>query len=328
MAKTKFDLISIGDTQYDVFLELEEETKTFFDSKEKKKYLGLVFAEKIPVKKYTAVAAVGNSANVAIGASRLGLKTAFYTHLAQDRIGQEEIEIFKREKVAADYVVWDAKRGSNFSAVLNYKGERTILVHHEPRDYRLPKLAPSRWVYFSSLAAGHDRLHGEIPEYVKKTGAKLGFNPGSHQIKEGLGAYKEILQVTAVLLLNKEEAQTLLKTKEKDVKKLLAGLKTHGPEIAVITDNGRGSYCFDGKNFYHLDIFRVPVVEMTGAGDAYSTGFISALAYGRDVGEAMRWGAMNGASVIQKIGARQGLLRKDAMEQLLKKNVRFQPASI
>lgn len=323
----KFDLISVGDTQYDVFLELEEETKLLKDPESGVDYLGLVFAEKIPAKSYRVVPAVGNSANVAVGASRLGLKSAFYTHLSKDRIGEEEFEIFKQEKVSADYVVWDKKRGSNFSAVLNYKGERTILVHHEPRDYSLPKLAPAKWLYYSSLAAGHEKLHTQIPKYVKQYNVKLGFNPGSHQLKEVLAVLSPIMQATTVFLVNKDEAGELLGNSD-DIKELLQGLKSRGPQVVVITDDGKGSYCFDGTNFYHLDIFRVPVVEMTGAGDAYSTGFVSALALGLDVKEAMRWGAMNGAAVIQKIGAREGLLTRKAMETLLGQNSGFQPTAL
>ena len=269
MAKPKFDIISVGDTQYDVFLELEEEVKIVKDEGEQKEYLGLVNAEKIPVKSYRAVAAVGNSANFAIGASRLGLRSALYTHLAKDNIGKEEFEGFKQEKVLTDYVVWDTQRGSNFSAVLNYRGERTILVHHEPRDYSLPALAPSSWMYYSSLAAGHEKLHTQIPEYIRNHDVRLGFNPGSHQLKEGLEGLRPILEVTNVLLVNKEEAQTLI-SKSHDVAQLLIELQRKGPNIVVITDNGKGSYCFDGASMYHLDIFRVPVIEMTGAGDAYS----------------------------------------------------------
>src|SRR3989338_5306935 len=132
------------------------------------------------------------------------------------------------------------------------------------------------------------------------------------------------MQVATVFLVNKDEARELLGNSD-DIKELLKGLKSKGPEMVVVTDDGKGSYCFDSTNFYHLDIFRVPVVEMTGAGDAYSTGFVCALALGFNVKEAMRWGAMNGASVIQKIGAREGLLTRKAMEMLLEQNEDFQP---
>ncbi|HEB13640.1 MAG TPA: hypothetical protein ENI13_01525, partial [candidate division CPR3 bacterium] len=85
----KFDLITVGDTTLDVFLELEEEVKVIKDKTTGLDYLGLVNAEKIPVKKLTIVPAVGNSANVAIGAARLGLKSAIYTILGEDQTGSD-----------------------------------------------------------------------------------------------------------------------------------------------------------------------------------------------------------------------------------------------
>ncbi len=327
MAKPKFDLISVGDTQLDVFLELEDETKVIRDPVENRDYLGLVFAEKIPAKKYTRIVAVGNSANVAIGCSRLGLKTAFYTHLGDDAVGKEEIAVFQQEGVAKDYIVWDKTHGSNFSAVLDYKGERTIVVHHEPRDYSLPNLTPARWMYFSSLAPQHEKLHTQIPEYVKKYGVKLAFNPGSYQLKEGLQVMKPVLEVCEVLFVNKEEAETLL-GKAGSVEELARALRQRGPKIIVITDGPNGSYESNGAGLYYLPIFPAPLVERTGTGDSFASGFISALAHGFDVKEAMRWGTFNAAAKIQKIGAREGLLRKPEMEKLLKENPEFQPKEI
>lgn len=323
----RFDLISIGDTQHDVFLELEQETKVLEDKKSKTKYLGVVYAEKIPIKKFTSIPAVGNSANVAVGCSRLGLKTAFYTVLGSDIIGREEFAVFKKEKVASDYIVWDRKRGSNFSAVLNYRGERTILVHHEHRSYALPRLAPARWLYLSSLGPGFEKLHPQIPNYLKKHGVSMGFNPGSLQMKAGLKKLAPVMRQSGVFFVNKEEAETLLK-KRADVKTLLKSLHRLGPKIVVITDGPKGSYAFDGSSVLYLPVFPAPVVERTGTGDAYSTGFLAALASGKSTGEAMRWGTFNSASVLQHIGAREGLLSKAAMTKLVRNNKKFQPRKI
>lgn len=319
--KTKFDIISIGDTTLDVFLELEKEVKVIKD-KNDKEYLGLLNAEKIPVKKLTNVLAVGNSANVAVGSSRLGLRTALYTVLGKDEIGEEMAKVLEKEGVAGDYIVFDKKKKSNFSAVLNYKAERTILVYHERRDYSLPKMGSTRWLYYSSLAEGHDKLHSQIPEYVRKHKAKLGFNPGSHQLNEGLKKMQPILKVCTVLFVNREEGQTLV-GKEPDIKKLMEKLHKEGPEIVAITDGPKGSYASDGKDVYYLKIFPAPLIERTGAGDSFSTGFIGALAYGKKVFDAMRWGTVNSASVIQKIGAREGLLTKREIEAALKKHSLF-----
>ena len=135
------------------------------------------------------------------------------------------------------------------------------------------------------------------------------------------------MQVTTVFIVNTQEAQRLV-GKFNDFKKLLRLLKKEGPKITVVTDGPAGSYAFDGKNYYFQDIFDVPVIERTGCGDSYSTGFISALSSDRDIPEAMRWGTVNAAFVIQKIGAQEGLLRKRALLKLLKDNPKFQTENI
>ncbi|MDO8470391.1 MAG: carbohydrate kinase family protein [bacterium] len=325
MNKPAFDCISIGDTQHDVFLEVEERAKLFKDGENT--YLGLAFPEKFPVKKYTTVTAVGNAANAAVGASRLGLKTAFYTVLSDDHIGKEEYEVFEKEKISTKFIQWDKKRRSNFSAVLNYKGDRTILVHHEQRDYDLPDLPAASWVYFSSVASEHATLHSQIASYIKASGAKLAFNPGSHQLHDGLQGLKDILEVAHVFFVNKKEAQELTQNNTTDEKTLLQLLSKEGPSIVVMTDGVRGSFSFDGTNFYKLDIVHVPLVEMTGAGDAYAVACMASLAHGQPISEGMRWGAMNSASVIQYIGAREGLLTKENMEKSLKEHAEPQAAT-
>lgn len=320
--KTKFDLISLGDTTEDIFLELDQETKILKDERGIA-YLGLKNAEKIVVEKLTDVLAVGNSANVAIGACRLGLKTALYTHLGKDDAGEETAMVLAKEGVAKDYIIFDKDKRNNLSVVLNYKGERTILVYHEKRKYDLPKLTRAKWLYFSSVGKDHEKLHYQVPEYIKKRRVKMGFNPGSHQLNEGIQKLRPILKATTVLFVNREEAQALA-GKERDIKKLMEKLHQEGPEIVAITDGPKGSYASDRKKVYFLEIFPAPLIERTGAGDSYSTGFLCALIYGKSLPEAMRWGTLNAASVIQKIGAREGLLRKREMESILRKHPLFE----
>ncbi|MDP3982035.1 MAG: carbohydrate kinase family protein [bacterium] len=322
-----FDLISIGDTTHDVFLEVEEDIKIMKDQKGDE-YLGMKFAEKIPVKKLTNVPAVGNAANVAVGASRLGLKTALYTNLGDDQSGREMRDILvNQENIAPNYIIMDRERASNYSTVINYGAERIILVYHEERNYSLPELAPSSWAYFSSVAKGHDKLHTQIPDYITKHKVKLGFNPGSFQLREGVHILRPIIEVCEVMFVNKEEAQGLVGVEE-DIKILLKKLHDAGPRVAVITDGPGGSYSFDGTTYRFLEIFPSPLVERTGAGDAYSTGFLSALALDLGVADAMRWGTFSSAFVVGEIGAQRGLLTREKMEQVSKENSAFQPREI
>ncbi len=322
----KFDIISIGDTTLDLFLGLAE-AKVQCEHDQKDCWLCVAYADKVPLDSVTRIPAVGNAANVAVGSSRLGLKSAFYTILGNDAVAKESVKILKKEKVHQDYIEFDKKRKTNFSAVLTFQKERTILVFHEPREYNLPKLADAAWAYLTSVGSGHQKLHQQVIDYIKKSDTKLGFNPGTHQLEEGFEALKPLIAISAALFVNREEAERLV-GKNEDTKKLLVLLHNTGAKIVVVTDGPKGSYSFDGNHFYFQDILDVPVIERTGCGDSYATGFMSALFFGKDITEAMKWGTINAAFVIQKIGAQEGLLHKKELEKVLNENPQLQTKEI
>ncbi len=318
----KYDLISIGDSTIDLFLELEPKDVEAVCSLDREKCLICFdYGSKVPVSKIARVAAVGNAANSAIGSSRLGLSTAIYTVIGSDQDSQEIKKIFEDEGVDTSFVVMEPDKKSNLSVVLNYSAERTILVYHEERKYDLPSLPSSKWVYYTSVAKGHDILHKQVPDFIKSSGAKLAFNPGSYQLREGLEVLKPILQSTEVLLLNRDEAHFLVKGDIEDTKELIIKLREHGPKTVVITDGRNGSFAsFDGREFWHVGIPEdSPVVERTGAGDAYSTGFLTALILEKDLPTAMVWGTMNSTSVVQYVGAREGLLTQEGIKKFIEK---------
>ncbi len=322
-----YDIITIGDTTVDVFLTINESAALDCRLDQERCELILGYATKIPVSSMTQIVGGGNAANHAVGASRLGFKTAIYTHVGVDKNGRSIVSMFREARVGTRYVVYDRQKKTNYSTVLEYRDDRTILVFHEERAYALPSLPKTPWIYFSSISGKHEAFHKELVRHVKKHSIRLGFNPGTLQLKLGLKGLKPILQMTEVLFVNKEEAERLLGHEGKP-KELLLGIAHHGPRIVVITDGQNGSYCFDGKDSYYLGIHDVPVVERTGCGDAYASGFVAARASGKSVQEAMRWGSFNAAGVIQKIGPHEGLLSKSRMEYFAKTYKEFQPTPL
>ncbi|MFH1535968.1 MAG: carbohydrate kinase family protein, partial [Patescibacteria group bacterium] len=98
------------------------------------------------------------------------------------------------------------------------------------------------------------------------------------------------------------------------------GLAEFGPQMVIITDGKNGSYGYDGEKLYKLEAFPANLAQTTGAGDGYATGVLAGLFYGKDLPEAMRWGAANGAAVVEKIGAQAGLLTHNQIMERLKEN--------
>ena len=123
--------------------------------------------------------------------------------------------------------------------------------------------------------------------------------------------------------MNLEEAKKFLGYKDDEkieIKKLLKKLADLGPKNVVITDGKNGSFCFDGENYYKLDVFPAELVQKTGAGDAFATATLAGLFYGNPLSEAIRWGTSNSASVISAMGPQEGLLTLNKLKESLNKN--------
>lgn len=322
-----FDVISIGDTIVDTYIPLI--TVEIFE-KDGVKFLGLPYASKLSVDESNSLVG-GNSANNAIGSARLGLKTAIYTNVGnkdEDEWDNRIVAKFKKENVDTRYIKETDKLPSNHNIILNYKGERTILVHHQPWKFNLPDLDRSRWVYLTSMSPSYveSNVIEQLINYIERNTAKLVYQPGTFQIKQGVKKQNRLLSLCELFIVNLEESKILLEyeTSEKiPIKKLLKGLADLGPKMVVITDGGKGSYGYTNEKYYQLGIFPAKLVEMTGAGDAFATGTLSGLFHGKDLGEAMRWGAANGASVVEQVGPQAGLLTYFQMQEKLKENAKI-----
>jgi len=316
-----FDLISVGDSVIDTFIPLTD-AQVKLDLGER--LLCLRFGDKIPVGDSTVLVA-GNAANNAVGSARLKLKTAIYVNVGGDHDGVRIKDKLKSEGVDTRYVIRNENLPSNHHIVLNFKGERTILIYHQPWKYHLPDLDKSRWIYFTSLSPTFvdSNLVEQLTRYLETAGSNLVYNPGTFQIKAGIRKSPRLLSLTKLFVVNLEEAKIILgfsEGEEMPVKKLLKEISELGPQMVIITDGEKGSFGYDGESFYHLGIFPAKLLEMTGSGDAYATGVLAGLFYGKDLREAMIWGAANGASVVEQVGPQAGLLNLSQMTGKLKEN--------
>ncbi|MCH9029540.1 MAG: carbohydrate kinase family protein [Bacteroidetes bacterium] len=136
----------------------------------------------------------------------------------------------------------------------------------------------------------------------------------------GYKTLKNVYAVSELFFCNVQEAQKILNTQEKDIVQLLRMMRELGPEIVVITDGPQGAYVYDGKEAWHMPMYPdpAPPVDRTGAGDSFASTFTSALALGKTIPEALTWAPVNSMSVVQKIGAQEGLLTLSQLEEYLK----------
>lgn len=323
--KYKYDIISVGDATIDTFLMMEDGDIEIVE-KDGNRTAVMNWGDKLPVSKmFRSVA--GNAANNAVGSSRLGLKVAFYSVFAHDVGGREILYKMKKESVSNEYIVVDDKHGTNASTVLSFKGERTIFVYHEHRVYELPEFALSKWVYLTSMGKGFESIYPKLCKYLDVDSTKLGFNPGTFQLRKGVKFNAEILKRTTLLSLNKEEAKAWVGESD-DYEELCKRLFTLGPKMIALTDGRKGAFAYSAEGFCYIPMYPGKRIEATGAGDAFTTGTIAGLNFGKPLYEAMMWGAVNSANVVLKIGPQDGLLRRHEIEEKLLAKPSYKPVHI
>ena len=322
-----FDVVCIGNAKIDVFLSIHEASENLRLNKDTNE-LCIKSGEKIQVDKCDFLLG-GNAANVAVALSRLKLQSAICAEIGDDELSQKIIHQLTKENVNITHLLQTKGSQASFSMVLNFKGERTIFSEHVDRlhNFSFDNLA-TRAIYLTSLGHEWKTPYQKVFEFAKQKKILLAFNPGTLQIEEGYNAIANILSITDILFINKEEAarisnsQFLISNEKGDkeiINQLLIKLQKLEPKIVVITDGKNGSYAIDEKGeMFMYGAVPCRVVEKTGAGDAYSAGFVAATLHGLSIKEAMAWGALNAASVIEKIGAQAGLLKKEEMQERLK----------
>jgi ribokinase len=307
--KKKITLLSIGDIAIDCFVRIKEAHEVCNINSETCQ-LCLSFANKIPYEFDTIIPAVGNSANASVAGAKLGLKSSLLTHIGKDKNGKDCVDILKKAGVNTSHVYSHKENRTNFHYVLWYGPERTILVKHEEFSYRLPKLSKPDWIYLSSMGANSKEYHEAIEKYLlENKDVRLAFQPGTYQIKMGVPALKNIYARTEIFICNIEEAKLITGTDTKDIRILSEQLYSLGPKIVVITDGPKGSYSYDGKKVLFIESYpQEPAYERTGAGDAYASTFMTAIAYGENIETAMKWASINSMNVCKYVGAQKGLL--------------------
>ncbi len=309
-----FDCITVGNAVIDAFLTLQDHDHTIKLNKPER-LLSVPYGQKIPLSSCEFLLG-GNACNVGVGLTRAGFNTALVAELASDEFSEKIVNGLKDERVDLSKVIRH-KGQSSFSIGINFQGERTLFVEHQERDHSFFfDDIKTDLIYLTSLGHKWAHVYERVAQYIAKNhDTVLAFNPGSLQFKDGVGTFSFLLPLTTILFVNKEEAEKIIGTVG-DVKELLSLLKNKGPRMIIITDGERGSYCIDERGSIHYrEALKVPSVERTGAGDAYSAGFLAAYLKKRTIAECMDWGTYNASSVIGKVGSQKGLLTLKELEQ-------------
>lgn len=317
------DVITLGSATLDVFVETEKNSST----------TETIGGKQVPFMTFQSGAKVliehlqfevgGGGTNTAVCFARLGLQTAYLGNVGNDNNGTQVLNLLKEEKV--DFIGTRTDDLTNYSLVLQSSllHDRTILVYKGASERLLFSAAPKvmcKVLYVSSLAGESFRTALRIMQYARSEGTYIAFNPSNYQIEHNRDDVLSMLQLSQLVVLNREEAALLVG--EGSDNELLTRIRSLGPHIAVITLGSKGVVVMDHEQSLRALPAQVPVRETTGAGDCFASTFVAALMYGKALPDALRWALCNVENHIQHIGAKAGLLTHSELEYVVSNDTR------
>lgn len=319
--ETKPTVLAIGDIFTDAFIKLRDDSARIDTDEDGTKRLSLPYGSKPAYDHVDIVKSVGPSPNASVSMSRLGIDVELMAWVGDDQPGKEALEHLAEEHVGTSHMVTQTGAKTSYWYVLWYKSDRTMLVKSEDYDYRF--VAPAQepeWIYLSYIGENSWTLHEELTAYLADhPNVKLVFQPGTYHFQWGVEKLRELYKHSYLVVMNREEAMSVTGKGYDSLTELANGLHDLGPKIAVITDGPNGSYAsYDGKlvtipNYPDP----APPLDRTGAGDAFASTIVAALARGETMDTALTWAPINSMSVVQQLGAQAGLLSLDTLKGFL-----------
>jgi sugar/nucleoside kinase (ribokinase family) len=317
------DIITFGSATQDIYLE----SKKFFPITDKKfgegKSLCFNFGSKIELENAMFFSG-GGGTNTAATFAKQGLRVSYCGMLGDDCFGQSIINELNGLKIGTSLIQKKKAEKTNISLVLNYPGQdKTILIYRGASDKleanNIPwgKIKDTKWFYLAPFSGNLAGLTEKLVNFAKENKIKVAFNPGYNQLI--LPNLKNILKKIDILILNKKEASLVAKIPYSKEKEIFKKMDEFIPGICIMTKGKEGVTVSDGKFLYRADSISKKVIDTTGAGDSFGSGFVSGFIKTNDIVYAIQLGMANSAANLEKFGAKDGLLRKS--EKFKKVNV-------
>lgn len=314
-------ILAIGDIFSDAFIKLHDEHTKVEEQSDGSKRLSMAFGAKIPYDHVDLVHAVGPSPNAAVSCARLGLKVGLMTYLGDDEHAKESLAYLKEQRVGTDTILVQPGVPSSYWYVLCYGADRTMLVKNEGYNYiwQQPAEVPD-WIYLSQISDEAWQLHEDLLAYLDENPkVKLAFQPGTYHFSWGAEKLRRVYERADIVIMNREETAEVVGLSRESVPDLAKAMHSLGPKLVVITDGPDGAYASDGKNLLQMPNYPdpSPPQERTGAGDAFASTIVAALAKGESLEMALKWAPINSMNVVQHVGAQKGLLTREQIEKFL-----------
>jgi ribokinase len=263
----------------------------------------------------------GKGSNQAVAAARLGADVTFIGRVGQDVFAEIAYKIWREENVNTNFVVRDPDNATGVAPIwVDSAGENTIIV--------IP--GANMTVSTADIDAASETIKNADVLIVQ---LEINFEAISHALRvakshgvrtilnpaPAAAIGRDVVALADYLTPNETELAILAGKSDADIKAAARSLLTSDQQTAVVTLGAQGAQWVnrDGSNL--IPAFKVEVVDTTGAGDAFNGGFAVALAEGKSLEEAIRFGNATAALSVTRPGTAPSMPTRAEVEALLQK---------
>lgn len=222
----------------------------------------------------------GSAANTIVGLARLGIDTSIIGKIAEDDEGYLiEYNLAINGVYTNNLIYSDTGSTGKCMGFVDTNGERCLYINPGVNDeIQIGEINPlyimrCKIMHYTSFVGDTFKTQIELLEKLSQD-TLLSFDPGMLYVQKGFDELMPILQRTNILLINESELRLLCKNDDAPLKELAVNFLDLGIETIVIKQGSKGVYAISGSEECSVGAYECNVVDTTGAGDSFNSGFL------------------------------------------------------
>lgn len=250
----------------------------------------------------------GSAANTIVGLARLGCSTSIIGKIAEDDEGDLIEYNLAVNGVYTNNLIY-SESGSTGKCIgfVDKNGERCLYISPGVNDdIKIGEINPlnimrCKIMHYTSFVGDSFNTQIELLEKLSKE-TLLSFDPGMLYVEKGFDELKPILERTDILLINESELRLLCNNDYDDLKELTLGLLDLGIDTVVVKQGSKGVFAINNSQECFVEAYECEVVDTTGAGDSFNSGFLYSFLKGYDLEKSCQIGNWVASKAIQGFG--------------------------
>ena len=250
----------------------------------------------------------GSAANTMVGLSRLGCSTSIIGKIAEDDDGDLiEYNLAINGIYTNNLIYSETGATGKCLGFVDSNGERCLYIDPGVNDeIRLDEINPlnimrCKIMHYTSFVGDSFNTQIELLDLLNKE-CILSFDPGMLYVQKGLDELRPILERTDILLINESELRLLCNNNESSLKELAIGFLDMGIETVVIKQGSKGVFAMNNNETCEVESYKCDVVDTTGAGDSFNSGFLYSYLKGYDLEKSCQIGNWVASKAIEGFG--------------------------